>query len=183
MPASVASATATDRMSWSAASKSGGLSSCRSRLYVSGRPFVSVSRCVSEAWKRAALPRRSSIESGLRFCGISEEPVENSSGMRAKPNSAEDQRTMSSARRERWTPQRAAAKQNSVAGSRSATASIELAVTCGRPFASTKPSSFAVSSRRIGSVVPAMAPEPSGHQLAEALAAARRVRSRPNISA
>jgi hypothetical protein len=50
--------------------------------------------------------------------------------------------------------------------SRSATVSIEFCVTWGRPRASTKPSALAVNSRSIGSVVPAIAPEPRGHQFA-----------------
>ena len=37
------------------------------------------------------------MESGFRFCGMSDEPVEKASGKVAKPNSALDQRIASSA--------------------------------------------------------------------------------------
>ena len=56
-------------------SKIAGLSSWRSRLYVSGRPFASDRRVCRLPWSRAAFPRRSSPASGFRFWGMSEEPV------------------------------------------------------------------------------------------------------------
>ena len=64
----------------------------------------------------------------------------------------------------------------------SATASIEFWVTRGRPLRSTNPSIRAANSRSIGSVVPAMAPEPSGHTFALPATSDSRVRSRSSIS-
>ena len=84
--------------------------------------------------------------------------------------------------RDACTPNIAHAAANSMKRSRSATVSMEFCVTCGRPLASTKPRAFAVNSRSIGNVVPAMAPEPSGLQLACAATSASRARSRSSIS-
>ena len=60
----------------SAASKTGSLSSCRSRLYASGRPLSVASSPVRLPISRPALPRASSATSGFFFCGMIEEPVE-----------------------------------------------------------------------------------------------------------
>ena len=57
-------------------SKTGSLSSCRSRLYASGRPFSVVSRPVTLPIRRPALPRASSAMSGFFFCGMIDDPVE-----------------------------------------------------------------------------------------------------------
>ena len=54
---------------------------------------------------RPGLARTSSAASGLRFCGMIEEPVVNLSDSRMKPNCAVDQSTISSASRDRWTAQ------------------------------------------------------------------------------
>ena len=105
---------------------------------------------------RPALPRTSSAASGLRFCGMIEEPVEKASESLTKPNCAEVQITISSAKRERCTAQIEAAASVSRMKSRSATESSEFAV--GR----SKPSAFAVISRSIGKEVPASAAAPSG---------------------
>ena len=135
-------------------------------MYVSGRPFTSVSSVCRLPCRRADLPRSSSHESGFFFCGISDEPVQNVSGSDTKKNSELDHRIRSSAMREKCTPASAQAEANSMNTSRSATVSMEFWVTRGLPCASTKPSVLAVNSRSMGSVVPAMAPAPSGHQLA-----------------
>jgi hypothetical protein len=55
------------------------------------------------------LPRTSSATSGFSFCGIIDEPVDAFSGSRTKPNSAVDQRTISSPIRERCCASIAAA--------------------------------------------------------------------------
>ncbi|MCY1244911.1 hypothetical protein D9M72_580110 [compost metagenome] len=60
----------------SAASNTGSLSSCRSRLYASGRPFSVASSPVRLPISRPAFPRASSATSGFFFCGMIEEPVE-----------------------------------------------------------------------------------------------------------
>ena len=105
---------------------------------------------------RPALPRASSATSGFFFCGMIEEPVAYASSISIQPNSCEDQSTISSPSRDRWTPISAAAKQNSAAKSRSETASIEFGA------AAAKPSSAANCCGSIGSEEPASAPAPSG---------------------
>ena len=60
---------------WSTESNSGSLSSCRSRLYESGRPFSVASSPVRLPIRRPDLPRASSAMSGFFFCGIIDEPV------------------------------------------------------------------------------------------------------------
>ena len=118
-----------------------------------------MSRPTSAPTTRPVLPRTSSAASGLRFCGMIEEPVEKASESRTKPNCGVVHSTISSAKRERWVAQIAAAPSASSAKSRSATESSELAV--GR----SKPSAFAVIARSIGKEVPASAAAPSGHSL------------------
>ena len=88
---------------------------------------------------RPTLARTSSAASGLRFCGMIEEPVVNLSDSRTKPNCGVIQITISSAKRDRCTAVIAAAASVSSAKSRSDTPSSELAV--GR----SKPSAFAVA--------------------------------------
>ena len=105
---------------------------------------------------RPLLPRASSATSAFFFCGISDDPVAWLSGRLANPNSALDQSTSSSPRREQWTMVSAQAAVISTAKSRSATASMLLAAM--RP----KPSSWATRSRSSGSVEPASAPLPRG---------------------
>ena len=83
------------------AAKTGALSSCRSRSYASGRPLTVASSPVSRPIAVPALPRASSATSGLSFCGIIDEPVAAFSGSFAKPNSPDDQRTISSPIRDR----------------------------------------------------------------------------------
>ena len=125
---------------------------------------------------RPVLARASSAASGLRFCGMIEEPVVKASDRRTKPNGAEHHITISSASRERWTAQIEAAARNSRAKSRSETASSELAL------ARSKPRAAAVIARSIGNEVPASAAEPSGHSFRRRRASARRLRSRASIS-
>ena len=123
---------------------------------------------------RPVLARTSSAASGLRFCGMIEEPVVNLSDSFTRPTSGEVQITISSAKRDRCTAAIAAAASVSSTKSRSETASSEFAV--GR----SKPSAFAVMSRSIGNEVPASAAAPSGISLSraarigEAAAVARR---------
>ena len=50
---------------------------------------------------RPALARTSSAASGLRFCGIIEEPVVNLSDSVSRPDSGEHHSTISSAKRDR----------------------------------------------------------------------------------
>ena len=87
----------------SSASNSGSLSSCRSRLYASGRPLSVARKPVRSPISRPALPRASSAMSGFFFCGSIDEPVEYASARRRKPNSSVDHSTISSPRRERCT--------------------------------------------------------------------------------
>ncbi|GAO04809.1 hypothetical protein PSR1_03705 [Anaeromyxobacter sp. PSR-1] len=155
---------------------SGRLSSCRSRLYESGRPFRIASSATRSPSARPARPRASSPTSGFFFCGMSEEPVANASASVAKPNSFVVQRTSSSPMRERCTAASAHANRSSAALSRSETASSELCVTPASP------SRAATASRSSGRVVPASAPEPSGEIAARRRTSANRSRSRPNIS-
>src|SRR5215510_5341830 len=95
-----------------------------------------------------------------------DDPVAYSSSISAQPNSCDVQSTTSSPSLDRCTPASAAAKQNSAAKSRSATASIELAA------GTSNPSSAATATGSSASEDPASAPEPSGQ------IAARRSQSR-----
>ena len=62
-----------------------------------------VSRDTRAPKTRPVLPRTSSAASGLRFCGIMLDPVVQRSGRRTKPNGADIQTMISSARRDRCT--------------------------------------------------------------------------------
>ncbi len=141
----------------STASKSGSLSSCRSRLYVSGSPFSTVRSVTRSPMTRPLRPRASSATSAFFFCGINDEPVAWLSGRLAKPNSVLDQSTSSSPSREQCTIVSAHADVMSTVKSRSATASMLFDATRA------KPSSCATRSRSSGSVEPASAPLPSGN--------------------
>ena len=125
---------------------------------------------------RPVFARTSSAASGLRFCGMIEEPVVNLSDSLRKPTSGEVQITISSAKRDRCTEAIAAAASVSSTKSRSDTASSEFAA--GR----SKPSAFAVMARSIGNEVPASAAAPSGLSLPRLRASAKRPRSRAAIS-
>ena len=85
---------------------------------------------ISSDWKapamRPTLARTSSAASGLRFCGMIEEPVVNLSERRTNANWGVIQITISSASRDRCTAVIAAAASVSSTKSRSATASSEL---------------------------------------------------------
>jgi hypothetical protein len=122
------------------------------------------------------LARTSSAASGLRFCGMIDEPVVNLSDSRRKPTSGDVHSTISSANRDRWIAVIAAAASVSSTKSRSDTASSEFAA--GR----SKPSFFAVMARSSGNDVPASAAAPSGDSLRRFLASAKRPRSRAAIS-
>ncbi len=72
MPVNAGSSTS----SVSIESKTGSLSSCRSRLYASGRPLRVASRPERLPMRRPDLPRASSAISGFFFCGMIDDPVE-----------------------------------------------------------------------------------------------------------
>ena len=76
---------------------------------------------------RPVLPRISSSTSGLIFCGMIDEPVQNACGSRRKPNSVVDQRIHSSAQPLRCSAIIARQKANSSTKSRSLEASRLLA--------------------------------------------------------
>ncbi len=140
----------------SAVSKRGSLSSCKSLLYASGKPFIKVSRDTRLPKTLPDLPRMSSAASGFFFCGMMLLPVVNASESSRNPNSLEFHITISSQNRLRCIMTNAEALQNSAAKSRSATASILLWEISGNR------KSFAVIFRSIGKFVPANAAEPSG---------------------
>ncbi len=125
---------------------------------------------------RPALARTSSAASGLRFCGMIEEPVVKRSESETRPTRGEHQITISSAKRDRCTAVIAAADNVSSTKSRSETASSEFAI--GR----SKPSASAVMSRSTGNAVPASAAAPSGDSFSRLRASAKRPRSRAAIS-
>src|SRR6185369_8369705 len=77
---------------------------------------------------RPVLARTSSAASGLRFCGMIEEPEVNLSLSRTSPTSGEVQITISSAKRDMCTAAIEAADRVSSTKSRSETASSELAI-------------------------------------------------------
>ena len=125
---------------------------------------------------RPVLARTSSAASGLRFCGMIEEPVVNLSDSVTKPTSGEHHSTISSAKRDRCTAVIEAAASVSITKSRSDTASSEFAA--GR----SKPSAFAVIARSSRNEVPASAAAPSGFSFSRLRASAKRPRSRAAIS-
>ncbi len=126
---------------------------------------------------RPDLPRSSSHTSGFFFCGMMDEPVENSSASLINANSPPDQYTNSSLMRERWSMTSAAAERYSMTKSRSDTPSSEFSVTLS------KPKSFAVSARSTGNVVATAAPLPSGITLTRLRQSFSRSASRRNILA
>src|ERR1700734_2358730 len=74
-----------------------------------------------------------------------------------KLNSVPAQRITSSASREKWMANSAAAAENSMRKSRSLTPSMEFCVSWTSPPSFTKPSNLATNSRLSGSVLPAIA--------------------------
>ena len=78
----------------------------------------------------------SSAKSGFFFCGMIEEPVEKESDRVTKPNSAVDQRMISSHKRDRCMHDTLQAYRRSSRKSRSETASSELGITREKPSAS-----------------------------------------------
>ncbi len=64
---------------------------------------------------RPILARISSAASGLRFCGMIDDPVDHLSDIDTNRNWADDQITSSSARRDMWTAQMLLAARNSSA--------------------------------------------------------------------
>ena len=105
-----------------------------------------------------------------------DEPVQKRSAMSMKPTRGLIQMISSSAMRETCIISTEAAAQNSMAKSRSETASSELWHT------SSKPSVCATRRRSIGKVVPASAAAPSGRRLTRLRVSSMRSTSRPNIS-
>src|SRR5215831_11784788 len=118
---------AIDNMRAEKASMAPSLSSCMSFWYASGNPFITISSASSAPMMRPVLARTSSAASGLRFCGMMEEPVVKRSESEMRPTSGEHQITISSAKRDRCTAVMAAAASVSRTKSRSETASSELA--------------------------------------------------------
>lgn len=107
-------------------SKTGSLSSWRSRLYASGSALRVASRPVRLPMRRPDLPRASSAMSGFFFCGMIDDPVEKASCRVTKENSFVFQMMISSAIRDRLIPIIAVTKANSATKSREAVPSIEL---------------------------------------------------------
>src|SRR6185503_8787652 len=105
-----------------------------------------------------------SAASGLRFCGMMEEPVVKASDSFTKPKAGVDHCTSSAARRDRCTAQMEQAARYSSAKSRAEIASMELRI--GRE----KPSAWLVLSRSMGKDVPASAAAPSGDSFSRFLA-------------
>ena len=116
--------------------------------------FMIVSSATRSPKTRPLFPRTSSGTSGFFFCGMIELPVQKRSARRMKPKPGLDQRTNSSANRDRCIIVSAAAAANSIAKSRSETASSEFS---HKP---SKPNSRATRSRSIGKPVPASAALP-----------------------
>ena len=85
---------------------------------------------------RPVLPRISSGTSGFFFCGMIEEPVQKLSDSSMKPNWAEDQMISSSEKRDRCIIRMLAAALNSMAKSRSDTASREFSAGVENPNSS-----------------------------------------------
>ena len=96
------------------------------------------------------MPRASSGTSGFFFCGMIELPVVKRSAMRMKAKFWLIHSTSSSDRRLMCTITRLAAAANSMAKSRSLTASRLFWHTTGKPFASTMPKVRATRSRSSG---------------------------------
>ena len=82
---------------------------------------------------RPVLPRSSSGTSGFFFCGMIDEPVHQASARLMKPNCADDHSTSSSDMREKCVIRTAAAATNSIAKSRSLTASSEFSAGRSKP--------------------------------------------------
>ena len=166
-------ATATrPRLTWSTLSNSGSLSSCRSRLYASGRPFRVARRPVRLPIRRPALPRASSAMSAFFFCGSMDDPVAYASSRIAKPNSSLVHSTHSSPMRERCTPMSDRTNRYSATWSRSLTASSEFA------NGAAKPNLAALNPGSTGSDDPARAPAPRGEMSARESASLMRSMSR-----
>src|SRR5262249_27884982 len=135
---------AIDNMRAEKASKAPSLSACMSFWEGSGHPFITISSASSAPMMRPVLARTSSAASGLRFCGMMEEPVVKRSESDMRPTSGEHQITISSAKRDRCTAVMAAAASVSSTKSRSETASSEFAIRAAKPRA------LAVMARAIG---------------------------------
>src|SRR3990170_1163919 len=108
-------ATSASRVSstWLAASKTGALSSWRSRLYARGRDLSVARRETRSPVTRAAFARASSATSGFRFWGIRLLPPPRPSEGSRNANSLEAHWTNSSPRELRWTAMRARSNTNS----------------------------------------------------------------------
>src|SRR5665213_2114950 len=158
-------------------SNNGSLSSCKSRLYESGRPFKVTRRPVRLPTSRPHFARASSATSLFFFWGNIDEPVAYSSLKTAKLNSVDVHKTNSSPIRERCTPNSAMSKSVSATKSRSLTASREFVK------AVVNPSTSATKDGSIGSEVPARAPAPSGDTFMRSRASKSRSTSRNSAHA
>ena len=108
---------------------------------------------------RPVLARTSSAASGLRFCGMIDEPVVKASDSLIKPTSGDDQITISSAKRDRCTAAIDAGRQR---------LQHEIAVGDGIERIRHRPREaerLRRHARSIGNDVPASAPAPSGLSL------------------
>src|SRR5215831_14419586 len=80
---------AIDNMRAEKASMAPSLSSCMSFWYARGSPFITISSASSAPMMRPVLARTSSAASGLRFCGMMEEPLVKRSESLMRPTSGE----------------------------------------------------------------------------------------------
>ena len=117
----------------STASNSGSLSSWLSLLYANGWPFIKVSKLIKSPKTRPLFPRTNSGTSGFFFCGIMDEPVQKRSGICTKRNCADVHKIISSLIRDKCIIISDAALVNSMAKSRSDTASSEFSETPSKP--------------------------------------------------
>ncbi len=161
---------------WSASNRLPCPPACPWRRRAAGPSSPRAARC-SAPTMRPVLARTSSAASGLRFCGMIEEPVVKRSDSLTKPNCGVVQITISSAKRERCMAQIEAAASVS---------SDEVAV--GRPnranwrSAGRSRAPPPSSGGRSGTTCRRAQRRPSGHSLKRLRASANRPRSRPSIS-
>ena len=138
----------------SVASKTGSLSSCRSRLYANGSALSVDSRPVRSPMRRPDLPRVSSATSGFFFCGMIDDPVEYASWRVTNENSFVAHAMTSSDRRERSMPIIVVMNRYSAKTSREEVPSMEFSTE------SLNPRSAATACGSSPSDDPARAPEP-----------------------
>ena len=135
-----------------------------------------MSSAVASPITRPAFPRVSSSKSPFIFCGMALLPVEYASGRCRNPYSCEENSSISSAQRLKWSASNESALTNSNAKSRSLVASMLFVVGAANP------SSCAIDSRSSGRVDPATAADPRGQRFARFRQSLRRSASRNSIS-